>query len=76
MKLLKLTLKNFKGLRSFEFTPNGQSVSVYGTNGAGKSTLMDAFLWLLFDKNSHWEAKFGIKTLDSMVRKFQSWSTR
>lgn len=65
MKLIKLTLKNFKGIRSFEFTPNGQSVSVYGTNGAGKSTLMDAFLWLLFDKNSHWETKFGIKTLDS-----------
>lgn len=65
MKLLKLTLKNFKGLRSFKFTPNGKSVSVYGTNGAGKSTLMDAFLWLLFDKNSHWETKFGIKTLDS-----------
>lgn len=65
MKLLKLTLKNFKGIRSFEFTPDGQNVSVYGTNGSGKSTLMDAFTWLLFDKNSHWEAKFGIKTLDS-----------
>lgn len=65
MKLLKLTLKNFKGIRSFEFAPDGQNVSVYGTNGSGKSTLMDAFTWLLFDKNSHWEAKFGIKTLDS-----------
>lgn len=65
MKLLKLSLKNFKGLRSFEFTPDGQNVSVYGTNGSGKSTLMDAFTWLLFDKNSHWESKFGIKTLDS-----------
>ena len=65
MKLIKLTLKNFKGIRSFEFTPDGQNVSVYGTNGSGKSTLMDAFTWLLFDKNSHWEAKFGIKTLDS-----------
>ena len=65
MKLLKLTLKNFKGIRSFEFAPDGQNVSVYGTNGSGKSTIMDAFTWLLFDKNSHWEAKFGIKTLDS-----------
>lgn len=65
MKLISMTLKNFKGIRSFEFAPNGQSVSVYGTNGAGKSTLADAFLWLLFDKNSHWETKFGIKTLDS-----------
>ena len=65
MKLLKLTLKNFKGIRSFEFVLDGQNVSVYGTNGSGKSTLMDAFTWLLFDKNSHWESKFGIKTLDS-----------
>ena len=65
MKLLSMTLKNFKGIRSFEFTPDGQNVSVYGTNGSGKSTIMDAFTWLLFDKNSHWEAKFGIKTLDS-----------
>ena len=65
MKLISMTLKNFKGIRSFEFTPDGQNVSVYGTNGSGKSTLMDAFTWLLFDKNSHWEAKFGIKTLNS-----------
>ncbi|WP_289049858.1 ATP-binding protein [uncultured Acidaminococcus sp.] len=65
MKLLKLKLENFKGVREFILDADGKNVAVYGTNGSGKSTLMDAFTWLLFDKNSHWESKFGIKTLGS-----------
>lgn len=66
---MKITLKslrllNFKGLRTFEFTPDGQNVTVYGQNEAGKSTLYDAFLWLMFNKNSDGASDFNIKTLD------------
>lgn len=47
MKLISLTIENFKGLRSFVFRPDGRSVTVKAANGAGKSTLMDAYWWLL-----------------------------
>ena len=52
MKLLKLTLINFKGIRNFEINPNGKSVTVYGDNGTGKTTLADAQQWLLFGTDS------------------------
>lgn len=64
MKLLKLKLENFKGIRDFTLQADGSSVTVYGDNGTGKSTLFDAFTWLLFGKNSKDEKDFGIKTLD------------
>lgn len=63
IKLMKLTLKNFKGVKDFTLEVNGNDVSVYGDNATGKTTLYDAFLWLLFNKNSQNQAKFSIKTI-------------
>lgn len=65
MKLIRLHLKNFKGIRNFEFQPNGQSASIYGDNAVGKTTIFDAFNWLLFDKDSQNKKDFDIKTLDA-----------
>lgn len=64
IKLLELTLRNFKGIRQFTLSPNGLNANVYGDNATGKTTLMDAFLWLLFDKDSQNNSNFNIKTLD------------
>lgn len=65
MKLLKLTLTNFKGCRSLCLdTEGGKSVSVYGDNATFKTTIFDAFLWLLFEKNSLGAKDFEIKTRD------------
>lgn len=52
MKLLKLTLENFKGhgLRVVEFSP--MVTRVYGANGTGKTSLFDSFCWLLWAKDS------------------------
>ena len=60
MKLISLTIENFKGLRGFAFRPDGRSVTVKAANGAGKSTLMDAYWWLLTGKNSAQTEKFDI----------------
>lgn len=61
--LKQLELQNFKGARhrqvSFE-----QVTSIYGANGTGKTTLLDAFTWLLFDKDSTGTTKFNIRPLD------------
>lgn len=64
MKLLKLVLRNFKGIRDFTLDTQGGNVSVYGDNATGKTTLFDAFCWLLFDKDSQNKKDFNIKTLD------------
>ena len=53
MKLLNLTLDNFKGTKHYSLDlPNGCSAAVYGENGAGKTTLADAWCWLLFGVDS------------------------
>lgn len=64
MKLRALRLRNFKGVTTFDFEPDGEDAIVYGANAAGKTTLADAFHWLLFGKDSANRATFDIKTLD------------
>lgn len=64
MKLLKLKLKNFKGIKSLELKANGENLKIFGDNATGKTTVYDSFLWLLFDKDSQNKSDFAIKTLD------------
>lgn len=52
MKLLELTIRNFKGIDYFHFSPQGKNANVYGENGTGKTTIPDAFRWLLFGKDT------------------------
>lgn len=64
IKILRLTMDNFKGRRHLDLDLNGGNLNVYGTNAAGKTTIFDAFTWLLFGKNSNGSGSFGIKPLD------------
>lgn len=64
IKLDKLQIQNFKGVMDFTFAPAGNNCNIYGTNGAGKTTIKDAFLWLLFGKDSAGKANFALKPLD------------
>lgn len=61
--LEKLALRHFKGVKEFEVRLDGQNVRIYGDNATGKTTVVDAFLWLLFDKDSQNKKDFSIKTL-------------
>ncbi|SFR15383.1 AAA family ATPase [Desulfoscipio geothermicus] len=70
MKILKLSLKNFKGIRSFTLDTRGGNIDIYGDNATGKTTLFDAFIWLLFDKDSQNRKDFDIKTLDQNGQPF------
>lgn len=63
MKLTKLELLNFKGLKSFTINLNGD-VIIRGDNATGKTTVFDSVCWLLFGKDSLDRADFEIKTLD------------
>jgi len=64
IKIKKLSLYNFKGIRDFKAEFENQSTSIFGDNETGKTTLFDAFIWVLFGKNSEGDSQFGIKTLD------------
>ncbi len=65
MKLVKLELKEFKGIRAFVFEPDGKSARIFGDNKTGKTTLFDAYCWLLFDRDSLNQAVFEVKTYEN-----------
>lgn len=69
MKLLALTLTNFKGASALTIAAGEYDIDVYGDNGAGKTTIADAISWLLFDKDSLGRKDFEIKPVDPLTQK-------
>lgn len=65
IRLLQLTVDNFKGCPHLVLDLQGRSASIYGDNATGKTTIYDAFTWLLFGKDSRGRGDFEIKPLDS-----------
>lgn len=59
IKLKSLELKNFKGIKE-QYIQFGQRTKISAENAVGKSTIMDAFIWLLFNKDSLDRANFDI----------------
>lgn len=61
-----MTLTNFKGIASFTSNFNHEATEFHGENGTGKTTLCDAFMWVLFGKDSYGrsDTNFQLKTLD------------
>lgn len=60
IKLLKISLKNFKGIKDITIEPEGKNISILGDNGTGKTTIYDAFMWVLFGKDSSYIMNFRI----------------
>lgn len=60
--LKKLTINNFKGMKHFTADFSAKT-DIRGGNGTGKTTIYDAFLWLLFDKNSSEKSQFAVRTV-------------
>ena len=52
MKLLTLSLSNFKCFDSLEIDFKDNVTDIVGSNGSGKTSICDAYFWLLFGKNS------------------------
>lgn len=63
IKVKSLHIENFKGCREMDIS-FGDATKIYGQNASGKTTLVDAFMWLLFGKNSAGDSKFQIRPLD------------
>lgn len=64
INIKKMDIVNFKGIRRQEVIFNGDITNIMGGNGTGKTSIFDAFLWLLFGKDSQNRKEFSIKTLD------------
>lgn len=64
IRLNWLRIANFKGINNFTLETGGKNATVYADNGKGKTTLFDAFLWLLFDKDSTDRTAFTVKPQD------------
>lgn len=64
--LKRMSILNIKGIRSLNINFDGKETVICGENGTGKTTILDAFLWLLFGKDStnRADSNFNIKTLD------------
>lgn len=52
IKIISLELNNFKCHQHLKLDFNGRNASVYGDNASGKTSIFDAFVWLLFSKDS------------------------
>ena len=62
MKLLKLTLENFQGIRQLELDLNGAGCSIFGANATGKTSVFNTLTWLLYDRPSTDEKNYTPKT--------------
>lgn len=67
IKLQKISLVNFKGIKSLDLDFSDGDTLVCGENGSGKTTVFDAFLWCMFGKDStnRSDSNFCLKTLDA-----------
>lgn len=69
MILKKMTLENFKGVKAFTMDFDSERTDIKGANATGKTTLVDAFCWVLWNKDSNDNAPgsdaFHEKPLDS-----------
>ena len=64
IKLNKILMKNFKGIKELEINFKGKDTNIFADNAVGKTTVFDAFLWVFFDKDSTGRKQFNVKTLD------------
>lgn len=65
MVILWLSIKAFKGIKNLRIELEGKNAIISGENGSGKTSIYDAFLWLLFGKDSSGASKFDLKPVDS-----------
>ena len=65
MKILNLTLQNFRGIKELSFDFGGNDARIYGANGTGKTTIANAVCWLIADQAATGEKDFDPKTTGS-----------
>ena len=62
MKILKLVLNNFRGIKELTIDFDGKDTDIYAANGVGKTTVANAICWLLVDRPATEEKDFTPQT--------------
>lgn len=62
MKILRLELENFRGIKNLVIDFEGKDTDIFGANGTGKTTVANAICWLLIDRPATEEPDFDPKT--------------
>lgn len=60
----KVSIENFKGIKSRVIEFNDELTEIVGKNGSGKTSVQDAIWWCLFNKNSSGDERFNVRPLD------------
>ncbi len=63
MTIKSLHIENFKGCKDLSVNFANET-AIKGQNASGKTTIVDALFWLLFNKNSEYKEKFGVRPVD------------
>lgn len=64
IKINKIEISNFKGIKNLEIDLKGENTVISGKNGVGKTTIADSVSWVLFDKLSDGSAANKIRPHD------------
>lgn len=65
ISIKNMEIVNFKGIKKLDIKFNEGMTSIMGGNGTGKTSVFDAFMWLLFGKDSQGRKEFSVKSLDT-----------
>ena len=65
ISIKNMVIVNFKGIRKLDIKFDEGMTSIRGGNGTGKTSVFDAFMWLLFGKDSQGRKEFSVKSLDT-----------
>lgn len=64
MRIIKLQLNNFQGIKELTLAMDGNDTSIYGRNATGKTTIANAITWLLTGKAYTGEKDYSPKTVE------------
>ncbi len=64
LKLLKLKIRNIRGVKRLDLSPNGETFAIVGNNGTGKSAVVDAIDFLLTGDMGRLMGRRGVSLRD------------
>ena len=72
MKINKMQITNFCGIKNLCITPQGNNLNIFGDNATGKTTIANAFMWLFTGKGITGTAELDPQPLDGRNAKIHN----
>lgn len=65
LRLISMSIRNFKGISNLEIQLDGSDMRIDGANATGKTSIVDAFMWMMFGKDAAGDKDFPLKPKDA-----------